>query len=143
MAGYIAYLEYSYSNDKGQTHNGDLIANPFGFGKVDVDYSSARVVENVDSAGGVLFAWGPAYPHSVAAFVNGAWTEVSEDNLETDDDGKIIGISEDSFDAGTKVRYIYDNIAVPQEKLPTIKAEMKSKALIAKARRIAVNRNAA
>lgn len=42
--------------------------------------------------------------------------------------------------AGDKVAYVYDNVVVPQgaDKIPTIKAEMKSMSLLAKARRIAV-----
>jgi len=39
---------------------------------------------------------------------------------------------------GEKAAYVYDNIIIPQAKLPTLKAEMKSIALTAKARRIAV-----
>lgn len=38
------------------------------------------------------------------------------------------------------VSYVYNNIIVPQEKIPTLKAEMKSIPLIAKARRIAINK---
>ena len=38
----------------------------------------------------------------------------------------------------TKVAYLYDNVVIPQNDLPTLKAEMKSIPLIAKARRIAV-----
>ena len=42
--------------------------------------------------------------------------------------------------AGDKIAYVYDNVVVPQgaDKIPTIKAEMKSMSLLAKARRIAV-----
>ena len=37
-----------------------------------------------------------------------------------------------------KVRYVYDNVVIPQNDLPMIKAEMKNIALVAKARRIAI-----
>ena len=58
-------------------------------------------------------------------------------------DGKTLTLSNGSGTAITatdtvKVAYVYDNIVIPQEKLPTLKAEMKSIPLIAKARRIAI-----
>ena len=43
-----------------------------------------------------------------------------------------------TFAADDKIYYVYDNIVIPQNDLPTLKAEMKSIPLIAKARRIAV-----
>ena len=39
---------------------------------------------------------------------------------------------------GGQIAYVYDNIVIPQEKLPTLKADMKAIQLFAKARRIAV-----
>ena len=42
-----------------------------------------------------------------------------------------------------KVKYCYDNTIIPQNNLPTLKAEMKSIPLLAKARRIVVKRCAA
>lgn len=42
-----------------------------------------------------------------------------------------------------RVAYVYDNIVIPQDKLPTIKAEIKNITLEAKARRIAVEKYAA
>lgn len=51
-------------------------------------------------------------------------------------DGKTV-LSTDLSD-GARVAYVYDNIVIPQEKLPTIKAEIKNITLEAKARRIAV-----
>lgn len=58
MSGYVTYIEYQYGSNKGATAQGDLISNPFGFGKVDADYTGARVVE---TANGTEFtpAWGP------------------------------------------------------------------------------------
>lgn len=47
-------------------------------------------------------------------------------------------IASADLSAGARVAYVYDNIVIPQDKLPTIKAEIKNITLEAKARRIAV-----
>lgn len=57
----ITYIEYQYGSNKGGVKQGDLIANPFGFGQMDdnrVNYTAAKVVE---TANGTEFtpAWGP------------------------------------------------------------------------------------
>jgi hypothetical protein len=121
MAGYINYIQYSYGSNKGATKQGDLISNPFGFGKVDPDYTSAKVVETI-AAGQTELAWKPV-EGSVETFVDGAWKPVA---------GAYTPVE------GDKVRYHYDNIVVPQNDIPMVKAEMKNIALVAKARRIAI-----
>lgn len=126
MSGYITYIEYQYASNKGQTQQGDLISNPFGFGNVDADFTSSRVVENVE-AGEIVFAWKPQ-AGTVKFLAEGA-TEYTP--LEATD-GKY------TAPAAGKVAYVYDNVVIPQNDLPMIKAEMKSIALVAKARRIAV-----
>lgn len=127
MAGYINYIQYTYGSNKGQTAQGDLISNPFGFGKVDPDFTSSRVVENVE-AGEIVFAWKPQ-AGTVKFLADGA-TEYEE--LTADEAGKY------TAPGAGKVAYVYDNVVVPQNDLPMVKAEMKSIALVAKARRIAV-----
>ena len=131
MSGYITYIEYQYASNKGQTEQGDLISNPFGFGKVDADFTGSRVVENVD-AGAITFAWKPQ-DGSVKFLAEGATEYV--DLAADDPDAEVKTYTAPS--AG-KVAYVYDNVVVPQNDLPMIKAEMKSIALVAKARRIAV-----
>ncbi len=126
MSGYITYIEYQYASNKGQTKQGDLISNPFGFGNVDADFTGSRVVENVE-AGEIVFAWKPQ-AGSVKFLAEGAAEYVA---LEAAD-GKY------TAPAAGKVAYVYDNVVIPQNDLPMIKAEMKSIALVAKARRIAV-----
>ena len=121
MAGYVTYIEYQYASNKGGTKQGDLISNPFGFGNVDADYTGARVVETV-AEGQTELAWKPV-EGSVEKFVDGAWVAVEGAYTPK---------------AGDKVRYSYDNVVIPQNDLPMIKAEMKSISLVAKARRIAV-----
>ena len=127
MSGYITYIEYQYASNKGQTKQGDLISNPFGFGNVDADFTGSRVVENVE-AGEIVFAWKPQ-AGSVKFLAEGASEYVA---LTADENGKY------TADKAGKVAYVYDNVVVPQNDLPMIKAEMKSIALVAKARRIAV-----
>ena len=131
MSGYITYIEYQYASNKGQTKQGDLISNPFGFGNVDSGFTGAKVVEKAE---GTEFtpAWGPV----VKAEDGKQYVEVEGEagvwNKVELVDGKA------TVTNGARVRYTYDNVVVPQNDLPMIKAEMKSIALVAKARRIAV-----
>ena len=121
MSGFITYIEYQYASNKGATKQGDLISNPFGFGNVDADFTGAKVVETI-AEGQTELAWKPI-AGSVEKFADGKWAPV---------EGEYTPV------AGDKVRYHYDNVVIPQNDLPMIKAEMKSMALVAKARRIAV-----
>ena len=143
MSGYITYIEYQYASNKGATKQGDLISNPFGFGDVDPDFTGGRVVETVKVGddGTATLAWAPVFvttderalsANAAVVGVEGATVEVVDADKGTI---KITGV-----DAGAevRVRYVYNNIVVPQNDLPMIKAEMKSIALVAKARRIAV-----
>lgn len=124
MSGYITYIEYSYGSNKGATKQGDLISNPFGFGSVDADFTGTKVVETI-AAGQTALAWGPVVKDSIEKFntSNNQWEKQNDSYTPSE---------------GDKVRYAYDNVVIPQNDLPMIKAEMKSIALVAKARRIAV-----
>ena len=139
MSGFVTYINYQFGTDKGGVNSGDLLANPFQHGAVTearANYTAAKVVEKAE---GTEFtpAWGPvAKAEDGKQYVevegeNGVWTKVELV------DGKA------TVTAGARVRYSYDNVIIPQEKLPTITAKMDSIALVAKARRIAVNRYAA
>lgn len=128
MSGYITYIEYQYASNKGQTKQGDLISNPFGFGNVDSDFTGSRVVESVEGAGKIVFAWKPQA--GTVKFLADGTTEYVD--LVADEHGDYTASGKG------KVAYVYDNVVVPQNDLPMIKAEMKSIALVAKARRIAV-----
>lgn len=131
MSGFITYIEYQYASNKGDTKAGDLISNPFGFGKVDAGFTGAKVVEKAE---GTEFtpAWGPV----VKAEDGKQYVEVEGEagvwNKVELVDGKA------TVTEGARVRYTYDNVVIPQNDLPMIKAEMKSISLVAKARRIAV-----
>lgn len=130
MSGYITYIEYQYASNKGATTQGTMISNPFGFGDVDTSFTGAAVVEAIvkDDAGKIKFAWTPVLPKSVQVETKSGWQalEAAEDGTFTAPEG------------ATRVKYLYNNVVVPQNDLPMIKAEMKSLPLVAKARRIAV-----
>lgn len=145
MSGYITYIEYQYASNKGATAQGDLISNFKGFGTVDADFTGGRVVETVkvDKDGNATLAWAPVFvtTDERALSANAAVVGVEGATVEViDADKGTIKITADGLvaDAEYKVRYVYNNIVVPQNDLPMIKAEMKSIALVAKARRIAV-----
>lgn len=131
MSGYITYIEYQYASKKGATNRGDMISNPFGFGNVDTDFTGAKVVE-VATGAEFTPAWGPVVKDEDGKmFVE---EEVAAGNWQKKElvDGKA------AVTEGNRVRYTYDNIVIPQNDIPMIKAEMKSISLVAKARRIAV-----
>ena len=140
MSGYITYIQYQYASNKGATKQGTRISDPFGFGKVDPDFTGSAVVETIaaDAEGNAPAAFVPAWtPVLEDAFVN------AEQNYElkiTKTDGSVVyaNVADYTPVVGDKVAYVYNNVVVPQNDLPMIKAEMKSIALVAKARRIAI-----
>jgi hypothetical protein len=148
MSGYITYIEYQYASNKGGIKQGDPISNPFGFGNMGPDsdaanFTSNRVVETVKVGddGTATLAWAPVFVTTDARALSANASVVGVEGATIDvvdaDKGviKITGVA-----AGTevKVKYVYNNIVIPQNDLPMIKAEMKSLPLVAKARRIAV-----
>ena len=143
MSGYITYIEYQYASNKGGTKQGDFISSFKGFGDVDADFTGGRVVETVkvDENGQATLAWAPVFvtTDERALSANAAVVGVEGATIEVvDADTGLIKITGVDAGAEVKVRYVYNNIVVPQNDLPMIKAEMKSIALVAKARRIAV-----
>ena len=145
ISGYINYIQYVAGSNKGQTSQGDVFNNPFRLGKVDPNYTSSHVVENLVAGADNTLAWTPV--------VKGAFKDA---------DGNVLGdvkvgstylfynpangkLYEDAAYAtpftavgGEKAAYIYDNVVIPQNDLPILNAEMKSIGLVAKARRIAI-----
>lgn len=147
MSGYVAYVEYVAGSNKGQTAQGDVFNSPFGLGKVDADYTSARVVENVtEEMAGKAFAaaWTDVLPN--AFFVKegkevkvgtegGAWNTYKVIKA----DGTVsYSVAAPTVEKGDRVCYLYNNVEIPQNDLPIVNAQMKSIALQAKARRIAI-----
>jgi hypothetical protein len=158
FSGYVTFMEYALGTEKGGAgglaedspfHNAmsvyggdewnahDIVNSPLrGYGPMTADrsrYTGQAVVEIVtaDSEGNKKLSWAPVKE------------AVNMDVL--DSEGNPTPVTVDAFgvitagaDAGQKVRYIYDNQYIPQEKLPTLVGRMKGIALTAKARRIAV-----
>lgn len=140
MSGYITYIEYSAGTTKGETTQGDVFNSPFALGKVDQNYTANAVVETVENfqSGTTKIAWTPiALDENNAPIIkfldeNGAALEAT--GVEVAADGTVTA----TVSGVKKIAYKYDNVVIPQNDLPTLKAEMKSIPLIAKARRIAV-----
>ena len=143
MAGYISYLKFVKGTNKGESKRGDLVADPFKLGNVDVNYTSSLVVEEVelDEHGKGKLSWFPVFvgkdefgrdftpsvvghPEADVTVVDAKTGEISVANAP--ESGKV------------KIRYAYDNVVIPQNDLPILNAEMANIALVAKARRIAV-----
>jgi hypothetical protein len=142
MSGFITYIEYSASRTKGQTTAGKFLNSPFALGDVDPDYTGDRVVENAAAGASLVLSWTPVVKEAFED--NGTKYDVKITHADgtvafanVGADGKTVTPSA-AFVATDRVAYFYDNIVVPQNDLPMLKAEMKNIALVAKARRIAV-----
>lgn len=137
LSGYVTYIEYTAGTTKGATTQGDLFNSPFKLGDVDANYTGATVVETVAEDGKVK--WGAAGTIGAFGKLTASATEV-----EAFHEGYVVKAGEatlvalEDVEEGDEVSYIYNNIVVPQANIPTLKAEMKSIALVAHARRIAV-----
>lgn len=140
MSGFITYIEYSASKTKGQTTAGKVLNSPFALGDVDPDYTGDRVVETPAAGASLVLSWTPVVKGAFDD--NGTKYDVKVSHADgtvtyvnVGSDGKTITTTLLTTD---RVAYYYDNIIVPQDDLPMLKAEMKNIALVAKARRIAV-----
>ena len=133
MYGNVAYIKYVKGTTKGdKSKQGDMTNSVWALGDVDKDYTGDLVVETV-STGQTEPMFKPVVAKAFAS--------------EEDSDGEVTfytykladGTLTNEFPAaGTKVAYKYDNIVIPQETLPTLKAELQNIGLEAHARRIAV-----
>lgn len=140
ITGYLSYIQYTTGVNKGNTKAGDVINDPFRLGKVDPEYTSERVAETVevDSTGKAVLAWAPVVntaevkPELVGAATGATITVTDAEKGEVTITGLGTGVTT------ARVRYVYDNVVVPQNNIPTIKAEMKGITLSAHARRIAI-----
>lgn len=147
MYGNVAYIKYVKGTTKGESRpdeDGEPITNSvWQLGDVDVNYTGQAVVEPVDSftsgTTAVAFKQGAKAVRLLDA--NGAQVDDAEHPATVAADGKV---TQTSFKSGKtaadvkKIAYVYDNVIIPQEKLPTLKAELANIGLEAKARRIAV-----
>lgn len=122
MSGYLNYIKYSVGEPKSEYELNDLFLDPWHIGKVhNPSYTGQAVVEELNNT--TTLSWTP---------VLAAW----------DEEGHALEIADDKSGLKTaftgKVKYLYDNVIIPQAKLPMLKAEMKAIPLLAHARRIAV-----
>ena len=168
MDGYVTYIEYLAGTTKGETTQGDLFNSPFKLGDVDPNYTSAAVVEAAVAATDFIPAWTPVAKGAFTTItVNTVEVEFDPRANYTDAelatiahkdyksiasaDGTVTfgnftgtGTTADPYKIASasvvagKVAYKYDNVVVPQNEVPTLKAEIRSIPLLAKARRIAV-----
>lgn len=143
MTGYVAYIEYTTGGkQKGETAPNTVLNNPFRLGDAQADYTSSAVVESVDTftSGTTKLAW---LPVAVKADGKPDVRFLDADGAELNVTGDVQVAADGTVTAtvsGTvkKIAYRYDNVVIPQNDLPVLKAEMKSIPLLAKARRIAV-----
>lgn len=143
MSGYITYVQYTTSTKKGDTDAGVVLNDPFRLGAALPDYTSERVTESItDTSAAMTLAWTPVVTKAFDSDGQGTMKDVkiiasngTVTYADLDSDGKVPA---SALVAGGKVAYVYDNVVVPQNNLPSIKAEIKSMPLLAKARRIAV-----
>lgn len=147
FSGYITYLNYTYgTNNKAEgVEQGDIMNGVFALGNAHSEYTSERVVES--------FAYADATDHKTfvlawkglldgTALKGGTVTVAGEDAAYTasEADGKTTIVLTTALEDGESVRvgYVYDNVVIPQNDIPTLNVEMKSIGLVAHARRIAV-----
>lgn len=138
--GNLVYLQFGLGTEKGgvggRNEDGSFKTYtqneyPFTYGPMTdarEKYTSERVVEAVDaSATKIEASWTPVVGGKVEAHkvADGTWVEL--DNGAT--------VTQGTYD---KIRYVYDNVVIPQEKLPTLVGRMANITLSARARRIAV-----
>ena len=144
ITGYVTYLRYTMGVNKGGITQGQLVNAHHRFGTMDenrVNYTSDRVVEKADTAEFVP-AWNPVVAGSVEAEqADGSWVKVAAVEVVDEETGaKSVHFP---AVAGKRVRYLYDNVVVPQvgngtDAIPTLTANMTHIQLHAHARRIAV-----
>ena len=145
MAGYISYLKFVKGTKKGESKRGDLVADPFKLGNVDVNYTSSLVVETVKANKAdekIQLAWFPVFEGGKDEFGRDFGPSVvspTQAQIKMEDaKAGLISISGVPEGTEVKIRYAYDNVVIPQNDLPILNAEMANIALVAKARRIAV-----
>lgn len=139
ISGFINYIQYTAGSNKGTTKQGDVLNDPFRLGKVDTNYTSERVVETVttDAQGKATLAWAPVVNTAeVKPEVVGAeGVTITVNDAKT---GAVTFAGTSVASKEFKVKYVYDNVVIPQNDLPIVNAHMESIALVARARRVAI-----
>ena len=131
---------------KGASTAEDLTNSVWKLGDVDQTYTSNAVVEPVESftSGTTAVAFKQGAGNVRLLDANGAQVDDADGAHPASIAADTGVITQTSFKATKsasdvkKIAYTYDNIVIPQETLPTLKAELKNIGLEAHARRIAV-----
>lgn len=136
--GGIQYWKITSGSNKGGIKQGDVFADVFhlgGIGEDRINFTGAPVAEAValDGEGKAYLAWTPLSADFAPVLV-GAPSGASIEVLDAETGAiKVTGAT------GTvRVKYVYDNVVIPQNDLPTLSATVDFMPLNAKARRIAV-----
>ena len=139
-------IEYVKGTTKGESTRGDLTNSVYELGDVDVNYTGNAVVQPVESftsgTTAVAFKQGAAGVKLLDA--NGVQVDDADGEHPATITAATGVVTQTSFKTGKSasdvkaMAYTYDNIIIPQEELPTLKAELKNIGLEAHARRIAV-----
>lgn len=158
LSGYITYVKYTAGSNKGATRQGDVFNSPFKLGNVDANYTAASVAESHTATAAEVAAhvftvkWTPVASVSAVKIGSTAYSvlttgsPVADTSVLMGTDGTITFAAADTLfvaNAVVDVLYVYDNVIIPQNDLPIVNAEIASIALVAKARRVAVNAYAA
>ena len=146
MYGNVAYIEYVKGTTKGESTQGDMTNSVWELGEVDPNYTGSAVVQPVESftsgTTAVAFKQGAAGVKLLDA--NGVQVDDADGAHPATVNADTGVVTQTSFKTGKSasdvkaMAYTYDNIIIPQETLPTLKAELKNIGLEAHARRIAV-----
>lgn len=147
--GNVAYIEYVKGTNKGQSQEGDVTNDIWslqGGPNFDTNYTGSAVVEPVTSftSGTTAVAFKQGAANVRLLDENGAQVDNADGEHPATIDAATGVITQTSFKSGKlatdvkKIAYVYDNVVIPQETLPTLKAQLKNIGLEAKARRIAV-----
>ena len=126
------------ASNKGGIAQGDLFSNVFKFGEYSeerTNYTGQLIAEQVklDAEGKGFLAWVPI-SEAIAPALVGAPSGASIEVLDAETgEIRVTGATGE-----VKVKYVYDQIPVPQKDLPSIHAQVRSMPLEAKPRRIAI-----
>lgn len=137
----VSYLKVVAGLDKGAVTAGDALNTPFALAN-NRDYTGDAVVEAVTTftSGTTAVAFTPVIAGSIK-LLDADGAQVDNGDATAGADGKITAGTYKSGKSATdvkKIAYRYNNIVIPQEKIPTVTMAMDGVALTAKAKRVQV-----
>lgn len=145
ITGVVTYIKYEYGTTKGATTAGTVVNTPFALGNVDSTYTSSRVVESFtgdNSTVAFALAWDAALLDN--GKLKGGKITVDGSEVTAYTAATASGVTTVTFTTAPatgkaiRIAYVYDNEVVPQNEIPTLKAELASIPVFAKARRIGI-----